>query len=447
MARSITSLLSRKSVVGVSNWVYRTGSCFVSPMSTVSVSDESLRCPASLPSRISPWLMLPPPTESSSGNKVYNFYSLSQDKVLSLNKISAAAGEEEKTGVPVPEDDAQIVGSSHGWLALHNENNSDLFLSNPLSRRHVKLPAINKLPENNSCVGHVIVSCSPNVEGDDDCRALMTYGPENRLAFCCPGSRSTEWTPIGDWYYEFKGCRSARAYEACVYSSRQKLFYCITRSSEFEAWDLSNPVSPKLIPMVLSIEPTSDDSELDDSELDRRLAGEMELKDHSMEHKSLIVNEHSGDLFLVTRHIIERMNLDGSYAEEEACDVDNYDPMNDLNKFPHKTISFDVHKYDPENEIFRYMDKCSLDGLSFFVGCNHGFALRASEFPELKPDSIYFTDVSSLPDGVACRYGGHDIGIFSYKDGTTISPCYYPCDLQSFKRIKPIPRWFTPSPL
>ncbi|GFP78959.1 hypothetical protein PHJA_000039400 [Phtheirospermum japonicum] len=91
----------------------------------------------------------------------------------------------------------------------------------------------------------------------------------------------------------------------------------------------------------------------------------------------------------------------------------------------------------------------SLDGLAMFVGMNHTFALKASDFPGLKPDSIYFTDAHQL---TSKYYGGHDIGIFDFHDKTT-SPCYYPIphfdddvlESSSITSIVPPPMWFTPS--
>ncbi|GFP85603.1 hypothetical protein PHJA_000704000 [Phtheirospermum japonicum] len=77
-----------------------------------------------------------------------------------------------------------------------------------------------------------------------------------------------------------------------------------------------------------------------------------------------------------------------------------------------------------------------------FVGLNHSFAVSATAANGLKPNSIYFTDERGWRDDVI--YGGHDIGIFDYQN-KTISPCYYPCDVQSFKRIRPATIWFTPS--
>ncbi|KAI3466884.1 hypothetical protein Pfo_023547 [Paulownia fortunei] len=432
--------VSRKGTAGCSNWISRKaaagspiflGGCGAR-ISTMSVSDESVFCPSSLPSRISPWLMLPPAFEG--GNMVYKFYSLADKKVLSLNK-RGGGGEEE---LDLPDDDAKFVGSSHGWLALFNRRNCDLFLCNPLSRRQIKLPPIHTLPipEKNltgsyGCVSNVIISCSPD---EEDCRAMMTYGPTDRLAFCWPG-HSTEWTPIGAPFHEFEDGRIGRAYQAFVYSSRQKLFFCVTQYGEFEAWDLQDPRSPRMIPMVVS-------ADRENYPWAARSEEELELKISCRSLKFLVVAEQSDELFLVRRFVMERMGPDGSYVEDIYYGLDRgYD-----DSVPYKTIGFDVHKYDQDDRALRYMDS-SLDGLALFIGSNHGFALSASEFPELKPNTIYFTDLNLLiPVDSDSTYGGHDLGIFNYEN-RTFSPCYYPCDVQSIKRIVPQPMWFTPSQL
>ncbi|KAG8384866.1 hypothetical protein BUALT_Bualt04G0162900 [Buddleja alternifolia] len=491
-------------------------------MGTMSVvSDESVLCPSTLPSRISPWLMLPPAVEGTENNMVYKFYSLAEDKIISLNK--RRGGEEEAANIELgPGDESELKGSSHGWLALFNPRNCDLFLSNPLSRRHIKLPPIHSLsiPKNNlaggyGCVTNLIISCSPD---EEECRAMMTFGPDDRLAFCCPGSSteyfqksrsaatwrrrigtmsgvsdesvlcpltlpsrispwlmlppavegtennmlppihtlsipevnlkggygcvkdliiscspdeeecrammtfgtenrlafscpgcSTEWTHIGELYDSEEDHDVARCYESFVYSSTHRLFFCVTQFAEFEAWDLQDPSSPRLTTMDMSCED-------DDYPWAARSEEELNLKKMCRRLTFLVVDSSSGQLYHVTRHVMEHMAPDGSY-------VDFFDEGSD--KCPYKTIGFDVHKIDSENNVL-------------------------SDFPELKPNSIYFIDVNVLiPQGIHYpnpTFGGHDIGIFNYEDGI-FSPCYYPCDVKSFWRIFPPPTWFTPSPL
>ncbi|KAL7104234.1 hypothetical protein ACP275_08G231000 [Erythranthe tilingii] len=387
--------------------------------------------PSVLPSNISPWLMIPPASEG--GNMVYKFYSIADDKVFGLK---------ENPDYPVPDDDAVLVGSSHGWLALFNERNHDLFLWNPLTGRHVKLPLIETLDlgGGRGVVSQVLVSCSPELQ---DCRAMMTYGPEDRLAFCCPG-RSTEWTQIGDLYHTLDDLHHildddeddmdlARSYMSFVYSTKHKLFFCVTQFGHFEAWDLRNPDSPMLTPIDLS-------ADEENYPIASRSEEELELKKLCRTVKFLVVNQKSGDVFLARRFILEQVDTNGSFVE---VNYENSVTGYDLG-YPYKTIGFDVHKYDEENRALRYMDGGSLDGLAFFIGLNHGFALSAGEFPELKPNSIYYTDVLSPPEWIDCIYGGHDLGIFSYQE-RTISPCFFPCDVKSITRIMSVPTWFTPS--
>ncbi|GFQ07214.1 hypothetical protein PHJA_002865500, partial [Phtheirospermum japonicum] len=157
---------------------------------------------------------------------------------------------------------------------------------------------------------------------------------------------------------------------------------------------------------------------------------ELELK-HSLarDYQFLVVAEQSGQLYHVRQYVLPRMGPDGSFVDDVS-----YGPLiDDENSAPDKTVGFDVHKYNPENGSLEYMDR-SLDGLAFFIGPNNGFALSAAEYPELKPDSIYYTGM-----------GSHDVGIFNYRD-ETFSPCFYPCDVQSVERTNG-PMWFTPTPL
>ncbi|KAG8376923.1 hypothetical protein BUALT_Bualt09G0114600 [Buddleja alternifolia] len=390
MASSILRWISRKSAANSPNSLRGVinGGCGgrgAAPRMTSVVSNGTFK------SRIStPWLMLPPAFEGKGDdddNMVYKFYSLAENKVLNLTRRNnKCVGDHE---------DIEFVSSSHGWLTLFNTRNCDLFLRNPLSGRRIKLPPIHTLhiPEENlrggyGCVTKVITSCSPE---EENCLVMMSFGTEDRLAFCSPSSSAAEWTPIGDLYHvddEDNDNLTARVYQDFVYSSRQKLFYCITQWEVLEAWDLQDMGSPKVIPMDYPVDEENYPSE------------------EEIELKFLVVAEESGDLFLVRRHIIPHMAPDGSY-------VDYCLDKNAAENLPYKTTGFDVYKYDPEKCAFRYMDS-SLDGLALFIGNNHSFAVSAAsdEFSELKPNSIYFTEGHDLtpPKWICVPYGGHDLG-------------------------------------
>ncbi|KAL3647746.1 hypothetical protein CASFOL_008714 [Castilleja foliolosa] len=393
---------------------------FKSPNSARMMSTVS-----SLINNPSPCLMLPPTFDGGAGDIVYNFYNLAQDKVLKFNNKKL-----------IPEQDTRIVGSSHGWLALFNERNCDLILTNPITRRHVNLPPSKlNIPKDfeaeKGCVSKVIISCDAEQE---DCQAML-IGDDSSLAFCRPGRSPTEWTPLG------ASCRNerARCYKDIVFSRRHNLFFCVTEPTngdDFEAWDVASD------PPRLRWE-NRDDLMGHYSDWVYRaevlFTAETDLFTDSFTH--LVFAEQTDQLFYVTRHIVHQMAPDGSSVED--LDDDSY---------PYKTVSFDVLKLDWEMDgeggrLSHLVDGGSLDGLAMFVGVNHSFAVTANEDNGLKPNSIYFTDAIDFTPpkwDVDCKYGGHDIGIYDFEN-KTISPCYYPCDVQSFKRIMPEPIWFTPS--
>lgn len=64
-----------------------------------------------------------------------------------------------------------------------------------------------------------------------------------------------------------------------------------------------------------------------------------------------------------------------------------------------------------------------------FVGLNDSFTLFVSEFPELKPNSIYFTDIFSPQKcewwRSVCCLSEYDVGIFDYQR-QKFYPCYSP---------------------
>ncbi|KAL3655541.1 hypothetical protein CASFOL_001327 [Castilleja foliolosa] len=415
-------------------------------------------------SSLSPWLMLPPLIEDG-GDMIYKFYNLSEDKEESFRRNS----EEE-----MAEDDAQLVGSSHGWLALFNQrNNNHLFLYNPITGRHIKLPPIETLHEprynftrdGHGSVSKLILSSSPD---EDECIAMMTFGQGDRLAFCHP-CRSTEWTPIGKLFFHasdlkhyngliFYQMEYGRAYEDFVYCARLKRFTCITQVeidlfrrclkfpiSELEDWDFSDPHSP-----VLTHFPHKDlrtfGFEGDGEWINQNLS----LLDKCLQIPYLVFSEEHDHHFIVIRFVMDRVAPNGSYAHIEEIPFDPISQGFLVDAYPYKTIGFCVLKVsNPQKDGWRMVrevrlvkDSDSLDGLTIFIGMNHSFAVSSADFPNLKPNSIYFTDANKHDNSF---YGGHDIGIFDYAN-KTFSDCYYPCvDIPSLRKIAPSPMWFTPS--
>ncbi|KAL3637044.1 hypothetical protein CASFOL_019343 [Castilleja foliolosa] len=397
------------------------------------VNYYSTRCMSTISTNTrldSPWLMLPP-TFKDDDEMVYNFYSLSENKVLSFNKRDP----KDRNPTLSPPDDSKIVGSSQSWLALFDTSNCDLYLSNPLTRRHIKLPPIhNLLPIQEApkggygCVSKLIISCSPH---ENECRAIISFDSPTKLAFCSLGTLTTDWKPISTLFLKYH--YDDRNYEDFVYSARQKLFFCLTDvdAEDLEGWDLTDPNSPRVdwFDEYLLKEEYSDWlSEKDDSLM-------VDGKYYFKQVRYLVFSEESNRLFLVTRHVVEQMAPDGSYVEDSSNKT-----------YPYKTIDIDVHEIDREGRRTIHMEGC-LDGMSMFVGLNHSFLISGAGARDwIKPDCIYFTDDKELtpPKWRDRTFGGHNIGIFDYGN-KTISSCYYPCDIKSLKRIMPAPMWFTPS--
>ncbi|GER26513.1 hypothetical protein STAS_02158 [Striga asiatica] len=221
----------------------------------------------------------------------------------------------------------------------------------------------------------------------------------------------------------------------------RNLFFCLTEidCDDLEAWDLTDPTLPRLVWWNHKdlLGPENYIAWLDDVENLRMSKTGIWTRPL----RYLVYAEDLRQLFLVTRHLVEQMAPDGSSVED--LDRDDY---------PYKTVAFDVHKIDREEGgggKLSYVGG-SLGGLSMFVGHNHSFAVMPTN-GGLKPDSIYFTEDrefcpgnSNFGEDEETIYGGHDIGIYDYEK-KTISPCYYPCDVGSLKRIVPSPIWFTPS--
>ncbi|CAA0820289.1 Putative F-box protein [Striga hermonthica] len=424
---SITRSIGRKWFAGLSNYpiVCLTGSSSFRTLAEPMFSSSTRQNPSS-----SPWLMLPPAfdvTVTGAASFSYKFYNPADNKVVSLDTGKSCRHERELTHL-----DMCFAGSSRGWLALLSPS-FDLFLYNPISRRHIKLPPVRDLPEfppGSPVIYKLILSCSPDTP---NCRAIILYNSMYALAFCCPGF-SKEWTHIGEHQWldpnsgePFRNLEDG--YWDCVYSTRHEALFTLTRDGVLESWDLRDPHSLRAV----KIAEVRTRGRCNFSY--RKRQPQLKLSCESVDH--LIV--FGQDLFVVTHFCVDCFDFDGLY-------VDSSDPYQEthLRGLPYVTIAFKVYKYNPENQDVKKVK--SLDGLALFVGY-HGdsFALPAAEFPGLEPNSIYFTNGL---DDVICPdvpIGGHDIGIFNYKNKTVL-PCYYPSDVKNMSKIFPGPTWFFPSP-
>ncbi|CAA0820200.1 Unknown protein [Striga hermonthica] len=415
---------------------YRFNSSFY-PKGTRALAEPVLSppLPTQSPSTSSsPWLMLPPAFDvdvSGAASRSYKFYSLADNKIVTLT-----TGKSSKEREELPWSPLLFRGSSHGWLALLCPGTRHLFLYNPISRRRISLPSLTDLPSfpptDYPTAYKVILTCSPDEDGPN-CRAVMIYNNNHGLAFCCPGS-SKEWTRIGDhhWFDEKKGKSFAMGYTDCVYSTRHEALFSLASNDVLDAWSLRDPQSPRLV-KIADVSHTR----VHLGYPRRKKEKKMWLTNAPLEH--LVVAGQ--DLLVVTQYMVDSFDFDGLYVD--ANDPDTYAFERGL---PCVTVDFDVHKYDHKDRGFKYVEGSSLGGWALFVGfCSDAVALPAAEFPELKPNSIYFTD--GMEDVLIDNNfptGGHDIGIFNYEN-KTVSPCYFPCDAKNLRKTFPGPMWFFPS--
>ncbi|CAA0818573.1 Unknown protein [Striga hermonthica] len=422
---------------------YRLNSAFYSKaMRTLAepiLSPSPTQNPSS--SSSSPWLMLPPAFDvdvSGAASRSYKFYSIADNNIVTLSTGKSSKEREELTWSPM-----WVTGSSHGWLALLCPRSRNLFLYNPISRRQINLPSLGDLPSypptNYPRAFKVILTCSPD---GPNSRAVMIYNNIRGLAFCCPGF-GKEWIRIGDhhWFDENKGEAFSRGYKDCVYSTRHEALFSLTKhSGVLETWDLRDPQSPRAMKMVRVSKKVGIFCYQRRTRKDERRTRKVEkkLRRTSTPVEHLVVAGQ--DLLVVTQYVVGRFDFDGLY-------VDTADPYAFAYErgLPCVTVDFDVHKYDPEDGEFKYVEGSSLGGWALFVGFfSDAVALPAAEFPELKPNSIYFTD--AMEDVLIDNFktGGHDIGIFNYVD-KTVFPCYFPCDVKNMRKSFPAPMWFFPS--
>ncbi|KAL6521555.1 hypothetical protein OROGR_018124 [Orobanche gracilis] len=374
-----------------------------------------------------PWLMLPPAVDGS-GNISYKFHCLAtKSDFVRTNNV----------GRELSADDIQFVGSSHGWLALYNPRNSNLFLSDPITDRHINLPSPRGL---GGGADRVILTSSPIEEG---ALALMTFGSSRcRLALCSP-RRGGEWSLFG----------GDREYDNLVYSSRSKRIFTIVEEYDYdeeededelgkkqtslEGWDVGGS-KPRLDCVILC------KKEIDFNDHHFDWPAMPDLKKECTQVKYLVSDESSGDLYLVVRHVNPRAGPLNSLTDKIVIS-----PLRGVHfiRTPYKTIEFDVYKVDFECGEVVYMED-SLDGLAIFVGINHSFAIPAAEVSGVKADSIYFTDENRLIAAMRFErttYGGHDNGIFDYRNKVFHSCCdFYPVEYEKIRKILPLPLWFTP---
>ncbi|KAL6583067.1 hypothetical protein OROMI_005145 [Orobanche minor] len=355
-------------------------------------------------------------------------------------------------------EESKVVGWGRGWVAMFNKRSNHLFLSDPISHRITDLPLIDTLPNPGITrnVSKVVLSSSPE---DGECRAMMMFGPTNRLAFCVPG-HSSEWTPIGDPFFDSADFSSpferyARVQEDLVYCTRRKVFTTITAGSlnprdfffahpftrfaaEICHLDIQDPNSPKIV--------------RSDWPPQTRLGQEGKTvvwgeENHELLEKEciqtlhLVYAEQSDQLFVVVRYVqlVDGLGRPLGFVPRRKDD-------GGLHGGPllGKTYGFIVmelmdciekdKRWSRECNRYHEMDVVDdLNGMAMFVGVNnHSFAIPIHDrhYQQLfNPNSIYFTDAKRIKTRVSVV---NDTGVFDYATKTVspISPSSLACSTQ-----------------
>ncbi|RVW61904.1 hypothetical protein CK203_065498 [Vitis vinifera] len=147
-----------------------------------------------------------------------------------------------------------------------------------------------------------------------------------------------------------------------------------------------------------------------------RFAAAPALQDvDEIEYEAKYLVESGGEIYMVTRNLYDTARRDIPYM---------------------RTWTFSVLKLDMCNK--RWEEVENLDHCSFFLGNNHSFSTWASDYPEFRKNSIYFTDDYC---GFLNIPRNFDMGIYNFQN-TQIE--HYPVGHDALSMFS-APLWIRPS--
>lgn len=327
-----------------------------------------------------PWLML---AEEDNNNTYRKFYSLYNGMLLK-RWIPGASGKR--------------CMESMGWLITVGKDEGEISLLHPFSGVEIQLPhqittdhyEFNQTPVPWTFVQKAVLSADPCYTSDYV--VMVIEGHYQFLSFWRPGDLL--WTRIKKPVYfpqtsdvvYFNGCFYAVSYDGCVQ-------VCDVVGSE-----------PSKSLVVAQLAPWIDGK--------------------------YYILESLGSLFVVSQ-----CGVDLRYVKDDRDE----DEEEEKKMYTYKTRNFLVFQIN--------VDACKtrpirdLGDQAFFLGANASLSVKASQFPGIKPNHIYFTD-NCL--GAYLHFeegGGLDMGVFNLADGS-IQPHY---EGVSLSRVCP-PIWVTPNP-
>ncbi|KAE9595191.1 hypothetical protein Lal_00009268 [Lupinus albus] len=311
----------------------------------------------------------------------------------------------------------RCCGSSYGWLFFVdkvNKSTLDLFLINPFlgHSKTIKLPPIKFCNEDTVDrmdqygVLKVIFSKDPNVF-PQDYEVVALYGMFARLAHY----------KVGDKFWSYAKVIKMEALSDVIFY--KDLILGVDRYN----WIVNFKLEPKRRIQSTNCSP---------SYLKRNtLMKQLPRKLRNYAHNAYLVENSEGNLLLVRRCFwgedviaaIEATMAERARAidEREIALIDEYVEVkqNESEKEPNLTLDFEVYRlyFSSNGKGLRKVRTRTLNGETIFLGDNNSISIPTSKYPQLQPNSIYYTDYYYDVYIRNYEFGSCDTGIFNLENG------------------------------
>ncbi|KAL6603550.1 hypothetical protein ACP70R_043911 [Stipagrostis hirtigluma subsp. patula] len=360
-------------------------------------------------------------TAKSRGASTAGLYSLAEKKPYTL-------------AVPDPPIRSRMfIGSAHGWLITADEH-SELHLVNPVTGDQIALPSVTTIEGVSPIYGEdgavqayqrswswrgwfnewktqsdvfalhklryyffekAFLSCDPST---GSYIVALIHNTDHRLSFVRGGDDRWTWLSQHD------------SFEDCVF--QDELLYASTTKGAIHVFDLSGPVLKQKV--VLE-----------------------DVRDNCVEgYRIFIVQAPCGDLLQIWHQVED--DLSQPELDQQEKDGDFSEPELDLGPYPHWYPTFKVYRVDLVEK--KLVEISNFNDNVLFLGFNQSLCLRADEYPQLKANHVYFTDVDVYM-AICGKNERRSIGVLNLSDNS-IEKIVSPKIWSNW----PSPVWITPNP-
>ncbi|OMO69445.1 hypothetical protein CCACVL1_19503 [Corchorus capsularis] len=286
------------------------------------------------PSDARPWpLLMLPSTDYKLDDPItaanFSFYSPIHNQILHLwNRI-------------LPEEITDPFtycagATSNGLLVYINSRKYEIYLANLFSQSSnptveiIKLPAMTSEPR----VHKIVLSSSPD---DENCIVLVVDSFTKSLSFCRIGDKT--WNEIIQ--PDITKSSGVGKIVDVMYSNKDELLHCLRFDGSVESWDIRNP---------------SNITKMSESQ---------------------VISEPAE----INQRLIESPTGGGIYVSN---------PWRKGEDIFYEGAKFYLQGIDFQRGICQTVE--SIGNQAMFLGCNYSFSVSIDDFPELKPDTVYFSD-------------------------------------------------------